>query len=100
MALHPLTIFQLRYVLSTFLHALHTPLIDSSCRQISIPVSSANGKWVAAEILREEFLHSISTMEPVALIGSSTQLEALLHVDFYCLRSLSPLEGVLPAKGP
>lgn len=49
--------------------------------RVSIPVSTANAEWIAAEIIREEFLHSISTVEPL-VVDDDAQAEILLLADF------------------
>lgn len=55
--------------------------------QVAVPVSTSNGDWVAAEIVREEFLHSISTLEPPTLAQDASpqdlvEAEAKLLADF------------------
>ncbi|KAG8840624.1 3-oxoacyl-[acyl-carrier-protein] synthase, partial [Serendipita sp. 411] len=61
--------------------------ISKSSTRIAIPVSTSNGHWVAAEIVREEFLHSISTIDEVATEienspSAKLQAEAHLLADF------------------
>lgn len=55
--------------------------------RVAVPVSTSNGDWVAAEIVREEFLHSISTLEPPTLAHDAShqdlvEAEAKLLADF------------------
>jgi fatty acid synthase subunit alpha len=69
--------------------------------QISIPVSTQTDEWIAAEVLRDEFLHSEKVIDPIETADESDISEATVSLSarflaFICQRIHEDTESMSP----
>ena len=67
------------YAFTTFSERFYTVLTRT---QVCIPVSTEVDQWIAAEVIRDDFVHAESTQENIVQLEDPTQATIALHARF------------------